>query len=188
MTSSNWTVVTPTSEKQACTTDQIIFLAGPIQGARDWQREAIGHLGAEIDHAHDVYERVPHIFIANPRRAEKFTDGDDEAYEKQVSWERSHLSIARHRGVVMFWLAAESYHHCSRAYAQTTRFELGESIALWTTSNNPTALVIGCEEGFTGARYVRRVVNGYRAHGLSVCDDLRKTCARAVVRMSGVRW
>ncbi len=65
-----------------------VFLAGPIQGAPDWQALAIEMLrGEDAD-------------IFSPRSV-----GPVPAYEVQVSWERAHLDRAGRNGVVMFWLA-----------------------------------------------------------------------------------
>src|SRR6516225_6635384 len=91
----------------------LVFLAGPIQGAPLWQHEAI-RLIAQIS---------PTLHIANPRRDHSL---DEFAYDLQVDWETHYLKRASADGVILFWLARETDHDCSRAYAQTTRFELAE--------------------------------------------------------------
>lgn len=56
-------------------TDDIIFLAGPIQGADDWQSKAIKYLNKNRDDQDFV--------IASPRLEYKAKDFD---YDKQVEW------------------------------------------------------------------------------------------------------
>ena len=74
----------------------IIFLAGPIQGAPDWQAEAIS-----------VFTSLkPDITIASPRR-ETF---EGVSYDEQVDWETENLRKAGRSGVIMFWLAKEQIH------------------------------------------------------------------------------
>jgi len=64
------------------------------------------------------------------------------------------LRRASTEGCILFWLAKEYEHICDRAYAQTTRFELAE----WKIRHerDATKLVVGIEEGFTGAKYIKR--------------------------------
>jgi len=135
-----------------------VFLAGPIQGAPDWQREAITHLADD-----DCY-------IANPRN--EVWHGD---FDAQVIWETHYLAQAALWGVIIFWLAKQVTppqdplpFHPLRAYAQTSRFELGE----WF-SRAPYAIAVGIEPGFTGEDYIR-----HRFHrlGLYPHDSLSAVC------------
>src|ERR1051326_8779002 len=91
----------------------VLFLAGPIQGTGDWQAEA-----RKIIHA-----KRPDVLVASPRR--DYVPGTFD-YGQQVDWETYHLRLAAANGVILFWLAREEEHIPSRAYAQTSRFELGE--------------------------------------------------------------
>jgi len=90
----------------------------------------------------------------------------DDMYAAQADWEHEWLASAARRGVIMFWLAKEAVHDCGRAYAQTTRFELGEAVALHYASERRgerlVRAVVGIEDGYTGARYVRRTVSKKR--------------------------
>lgn len=143
---------------------RVIFLAGPIQGALDWQKEA----------AKTIRSLDKNIYIANPRREYL---GDDFIYDKQVDWETHFLRTAGKNGVVMFWLAKEHRHKCERAYAQTTRFELAE----WKLRHerDGSKLVVGIEEGFTNARYIRRRIS-QDCPEVPVCITLEETCRQAV--------
>lgn len=144
----------------------LIFLAGPIQGAADWQKRAIELLAPH-----------PGVNIASPRRplsAEDFSEAD---YNAQVDWEHHHLARAAENGAILFWLAKESVHDCGRAYAQTTRFELGEAVTLCRLRG--AKVVIGIEEGFTNARYIRRTL-AKKAPAIPMCSTLEEACEQAL--------
>jgi hypothetical protein len=148
----------------------LLFLAGPIQGAPTWHDEAIEMLRA-----------AAHIHIASPRRDEAFGETAEEMYNEQVDWEHYHLDRAARDGVLLFWLAREAEHRCDRAYAQTTRFELGEAVTLhrWQGAR----VVVGIESGFSNARYLRRTI-GKKAPRIPICSALRETCETAI-RLAG---
>ncbi|HBM45596.1 MAG: hypothetical protein UT05_C0005G0026 [Parcubacteria group bacterium GW2011_GWF2_38_76] len=122
--------------------NQLVFLAGPIQGAEDWQKTAI-----EI-----IQKKSPSLNIATPRGDYSNKKFD---YDIQVDWESYHLSLASESGGILFWLAKEKEHFCHRAYAQTTRFELAEWITKYTF-NKGIKLFIGIESGFSGERYLKK--------------------------------
>jgi len=147
----------------------IIFLGGPIQGAKNWQETAI-----EL-----IHSLAPQITIASPRRDKKFK-GDIVEYNNQVDWETTYLRIAAQHGAILFWLAMESEHIPGRAYAQTSRFELGE----WKErhARDGTKLIVGIESGFSNEKYIKR-----RFHqdcpGVPIFSTLEETCQRAVKRV-----
>ena len=68
-----------------------IFIAGPISGAEDWQKQAEKLL--------ENIERGEELIIANPRRPEGIPRVGDIAKE-QITWEHRNLQLAR---VVMFY-------------------------------------------------------------------------------------
>jgi hypothetical protein len=141
----------------------LAFLAGPIQGAPNWQ--AIAALALQTF--------APTLHVANPRR--DYLPGSFD-YAAQVEWETHHLRRAGTDGVILFWLAREEVHHCDRAYAQTTRFELAE----WKVRHerDGARLVVGVEDGFSGARYIRHRL-ARDCPGVPVCDSLAGACRRA---------
>jgi len=146
----------------------LIFLAGPIQGAHTWQDDAIKMIN----------ESAPELYIANPRREINIEhDFSTEMYNKQVDWESYHLKKAGKKGAIMFWLAKESKHLCERAYAQTSRFELGE----WKTKHekNKAQIVVGIEEGFTGSKYIIRRLS-QDCPNIPICHTLEQTCKEAI--------
>jgi len=146
----------------------LIFLAGPIQGAPDWQEQA-SDIIAVLD---------PEIVIANPRQPLELADGlQGQDFYDQVDWETHYLRQAGKRGVIMFWLAKEAEHNCGRAYAQTSRFELGE----WKEYHrrDSSIVVIGIEPGFTNERYLRHRL-GQDCPEIAIFNTLEQTCRLAV--------
>ncbi len=148
--------------------EPLIFLAGPIQSAQDWQEDA----------ARIIHGLNPDVWVTNPRRQTR-TKGDfgDDLYREQVLWEHVHLEHAGAHGVVLFWLANEYEHDCERAYAQTTRLELGEAMAYSRLQDMP--LVVGIDSAFTGAKYVRLTFSE-KAPDVPILDSLEETCAAAI--------
>jgi hypothetical protein len=142
----------------------LIFLAGPIQGAADWQAEAVQILRG----------LAPDIHFANPRR--DYPPGEF-AYEKQVDWETHYLRRAARDGAILFWLARETDHFCDRAFAQTTRFELAE----WKVRHerDGSKLVVGIDDGFPGGRYIRRRL-ALDCPNVPLLSSLEETCRVAV--------
>jgi hypothetical protein len=146
----------------------LVFLAGPITGAPDWQSKAI-----DLIRSADA-----EIFIASPRRAvEREGDFTEDMYIEQVEWEHRHLARAAHEGVTLFWLAKESRHVCERSYAQTTRFELGEAVTVHRLTG--AKVVVGIERGFTNERYLRKTLAS-KTPAIPVLDTLEETCTAAV--------
>ncbi|MFZ1250097.1 MAG: nucleoside 2-deoxyribosyltransferase domain-containing protein [Candidatus Microsaccharimonas sp.] len=145
-------------------TEPVIFLAGPIQGAPDWQTTA----------ARLIHDIDPAITVASPRR--NYPDGTF-VYEKQVDWETHFLRTAGRSGVVAFWLAAQAEETPGRSYAQTTRFELAE----WKIKHerDGAKLTIGIEEGFGNARYIRRRF-AQDAPSVEIVDTLEEMTRNAV--------
>ncbi|QEL13743.1 nucleoside 2-deoxyribosyltransferase domain-containing protein [Limnoglobus roseus] len=141
----------------------LIFLAGPIQGAPDWQSEAVRWFA----------ENAPGVTIASPRRAYRPGEFD---YAAQVDWETHHLRAAAEDGVILFWLAKEVVPTPGRAYAQTSRFELAE----WKVRHerDGTKLVVGIEPGFSGERYICHRF-GQDCPAVPLCGTLAETCRTA---------
>ena len=146
----------------------ILFLAGPIQGAADWQHEAI-----------KWFRRQQHgdFSIASPRRigreSQKF---GNRKFASQVGWESHHLRLAAEQGVVMFWLAREENHCCYRAFAQTSRFEIAEWMVRAQLSR--VRLVVGIDPKFSGRRYLlQRFAEACPA--IPILDSLETTCSLA---------
>lgn len=141
----------------------LVFLAGPIQGAPDWQADAIRWFA----------ENAPTISVASPRRIDRTAAFD---YAAQVDWETHHLRRAAERGVILFWLAGEAVSVPGRAYAQTSRFELAEWKVRHERDN--VRLAVGIDDGFSGARYIRHRF-GQDCPRVPVVSSLAAVCAAA---------
>lgn len=72
-----------------------------------------------------------------------------------------------------FWLPKESNKIPGRAYAQTSRIELGE----WKVRHerDGAKLAIGIERGFSGERYIRRRF-GQDCPDVPILSNLTDTC------------
>lgn len=146
----------------------VVFLAGPIQGAPNWQAAAIDHLSEPVHH-----DSKP-LYIANPRRE---TIDDEFVYEPQVDWEKLFLIRATVLGCASFWLAKQDLslpHKKGRAYAQTTRIEFGR-VAGWKDYDPDIPISLGIEPGYEGnERYYRHTAAEF---GLTVHDNLDDLCS-----------
>ncbi len=146
----------------------LVFLAGPIKGAYDWQQEAL-----DFFQEHDS-----EILIASPRAPSPW-HGD---YDLQVTWEQDHLDYAMRHGIILFWCAREQEHRCDRAYAQTTRIELG----LYGIRGDMHHCVVGIEEGFSGMRYLKHTLE-QRYPQTTIYETLIDTCRSVLARIHGKR-
>lgn len=139
----------PKSSFSIADVDPVMFWAGPIQGAPDWQREAT-EIVSKLK-----YTQTKTIHVANPRR--EYVDGTFD-YAEQVQWEKRHILRAAKYGAVLFWFAKQDStleYEEGRAYAQTSRVEFGR-VCGWKDYARNINLVIGIEPGYTGSeRYFR---------------------------------
>lgn len=109
----------------------LIFLAGPIRGAPDWQEEAIQR----------IITNNREVIIANPRwDARGYVKGmsirgDENHFKRQRQWEKYYLEIAAKTGCVMFWLA--------NAPGYMTRLELGLLMGEYKINRSPRFCVGG---------------------------------------------
>jgi hypothetical protein len=126
-----------------------IFLAGGISGVRDWQRDAIEHLGP-------VWP-----VIYNPRRAD-FPIGDDTAGALQIRWE---FDLLAHADAILFWFSFETIQ-------PIVLYELGR----WAASAKP--LAVGADPGYERRFDVVQQL-GLARPGLTVHADLATTCEAA---------
>lgn len=155
--------------------ERIVFLAGPVQGAPEWQPEA-----AQL--IHDIDDS---IIVASPRRDYE-KDGIDFVYEKQVNWEKEFLKRAGEAGVIAFWLADQVTPTPGRAYGQTSRFELGEWYARHEIMG--AKLVIGSEPNFGNIRYFKQKFSTNEAtQDVPFVDSLPELARTAVELLEGVR-
>jgi hypothetical protein len=158
-------IYTPTEYLDPSVTKPVLFLAGPIQGAPDWQAEAISI----------IRKTRANLIIASPRRPEELEANF--VYDEQVEWETEHMERAWSNGAVMFWCPKESHKIDGRAYAQTTRAEYGRSIE--NHRHTGSKMTLGMEQGFSGAKYFRFLAGKYYPQ-MQIADNLLETCLNAV--------
>lgn len=139
-----------------------IFLAGPIQGARDWQSELILTL-KEYNRKHCMID----VDIYNPRMSSIF----DEASSKKISqveqttWETAMLNKS---DIIAFYLPLP-LDKDNIKYARASRVELGEWLVRHKIYNK--RLVVCAESGFSGRPYIQDKCNEYGVELLSTFDD-----------------
>lgn len=156
----------------------VIFLAGPVKGAYDWQMEAKDLIQQALLQEPDAPESV---VICTPRGLPKTKKSKKKVWSPadQYNWETHYLLRASQTGVILFWLAYEDWHSCNRPFAQTTRLELGEWL-FRSGFGSQSKLALGIDPDFSGKRYIqhRVITNPFQA--LPIFDTLEETCQQAV--------
>ena len=125
-----------------------VFLAGPIQGAPDWQSKL---------------PEIENVVYLSPRRESYPVPNFD--YNEQVEWETQALRSAN---IVLIWIPKEDESIAGRSYAQTTRFEVGENMARGKN------IILGIDESFPGRRYFEYKVKKYGVLGDKVFSTLEE--------------
>lgn len=154
---------TPPRELTILETTPLVFLAGPVQGAPDWQTTLAERI---ID--------TSSMAVASPRRTAENQARFDA--DEQKAWEIAFRDRARKFGVTGFWLAAQDFtlpYPAGRAYAQTTRFEMGEAWG-WRHYDPDVPIVVGIDPTYTdhggGSESYMRTNCAHR--GITVVDSL----------------
>ena len=126
-------------------TDEIkIFLAGPIQGAPDWQHRV---------------PKIPRVIWICPRR-ESYDNFD---YDEQTFWETLGLRIS---DAVMFWIPEPEKEIKNHSYAQTTRIEFGENLA------RGKKIFIGIYKDYSGRKYFQNKLEEYSQEKIQLHDNI----------------
>ena len=157
----------------------LFFLAGPIAGGGDWQKNCYEEIRRHIE---KFFVAIPCRYKENhPLR--KFEEkGRGETFERQLVWERHYLNVAARVGCIIFWLPVESKTTPRKdglPYAMDTRGEIGE----WRgrmMHNREIRLVMGAEAGFPGLSQIKRNFNGALCSEFPIYQTLRETVKRAV--------
>jgi hypothetical protein len=143
----------------------VVFLAGPIQQAPEWQEEAASLIKGKVPYPEEYV-------IACPRNKGVW-HGD---YNAQVEWEDTMLFWSRDDGMVLFWLCnpdPNQERSQERSYAQTTRFELGEFFGRMMAGEKIN-LFLGIEPGFHNERYI-----SHKFRGHPIYTNLQSLCEAA---------
>ncbi len=152
----------------------LIFLAGPIRSAPNWQDEAIEFL----------FSQEPNLIIVSPRRgirdniSKYIIKGEENYFPRQRAWERHYLDVASKTGCIMFWLPGEEKHDCNKVYGAMTRVELGE----WMTNyrhDNSLKFCVGSDGKFSEIDIIEYDLN-LDAPDKKIYNSLEKTCAEAL--------
>lgn len=125
---------TPLPEKTGVT----VFLAGPMKGAPKWQR-TVPKLAEDMG--------MDEVTWYNPYPCQRWV-----SWKAQVDWESAGLSDA---DLVLFWIPNQVEETPGRDYAQTTRMELLESLALGRK------VILGIDSDIRGSRYMRYKAMAY---------------------------
>lgn len=150
-------LITPESPEKDYSDKKIVFLAGPIKGAPDWQARAIEDL-KDLD-----------IYVANPRRENVINFNLD----MQVDWESKYLAAA---DVIMFWIPPKDFDVSGRDYAQTSRFELAEWMAKTNYNHTRKQIIVGISDDFYGKSYI---VKRLQAQNVVVYNTYFETIKKA---------
>ena len=152
----------------------LIFLAGPIRSAPNWQDEAIDIL----------FSQGSNLIIASPRRgvrdkiAQYIATGDESYFPRQRAWERHYLDIASKTGAILFWLPDEAEHDCQKVYGAMTRVEIGQ----WMTNykyNNSVRFCVGSDDKFSELDTIDFDLK-LDAPNKEIKQTLEETCIEAV--------
>jgi hypothetical protein len=156
-------IINPVSDRVLGEAEPLLFIAGPIQGAPDFQTRFAGV----------VRHRRPDFVVASPRVPAEL-DRQTFDYDRQVDWEHRHLWRAAQLGGIAFWFAAQDPtlpYRQGRAYAQTSRIEIGMVVG-WRRFTGVN-LAVGFDPDYAGGseRYLRRLL--YR-HGVAVATGVEE--------------
>ncbi len=159
----------------------LIFLAGPIRGGGDWQKEACLRLADVFDK--DFCVAVPCRWDEQHPLFEYRVSGLSR-FDYQLNWERHYLELAARKGCILFWLPCESKtnpHPGPEPYAMDTRGELGEWRGrLMHDGFGNCGIVIGAEPGFHGLSQIKRNFSFAIGEEFEIKDTLDATVRSAV--------
>ena len=149
----------------------MLFIAGPIQGAPDYQTPL----------AERVIQKTDKVLVASPRRTVLPEHFD---YDEQVDWEQVHLGRAATNGVCLFWLEARDFslpYEKGRPFAKTTFGEF--NYALGRKRENPAVnITMGIHPDYSksGGISERNIRSMARRAGLPVYGSIAETEAAAL--------
>jgi hypothetical protein len=108
--------------------DSVIFLAGAVSDAENWQRQFMLLL-APLE-----------LVVLNPRR-DNFPRGNSNAAASQIGWEHRHLSRA---DLVVFWFSSHHFAHllCSSSASVAVRAPRSLLVVIQHTRDAPTSRFI----------------------------------------------
>jgi hypothetical protein len=166
-------LIIPKMCAQDCETP-LIFLAGPIKEAPNWQDEAACFL---LSQKRD-------LLVASPRSgvrdeiAKYVLIGDETFFSRQREWERYYLDVASQRGAILFWLPGEVEHDCHKSYGAMTRLELGQWMTNYKHDRN-VRFCVGSDGKFSELNTIRYDLQ-MDAPDKDIKKTLEATCREAL--------
>lgn len=159
----------------------LFFLAGPIKGGGDWQRECVHEIRKHLEHFAAI---IPCRYGPDHPLFAYKASGDDSLFERQLPWERVGLDLAATTGCVIFWLPRESQtapRDDGNPYAMDTLGELGE----WRgrmMHDRHLRVVVGAEASFPGLSQIERNFKYALGGNFSIRPTLTRTIQAAIAR------
>lgn len=157
----------------------LVFLAGPIGSAPEWQDEA----------TRIIFSKEENLMIVNPRRyvakdLQKYLiTNNNPPFPRQRAMERHYLDIASKKGAIMFWLPGEEKHKCEKVYGAMTRYE----IAQWSTRyhfDNTLRITIGTDGKFSEFHTIAYDLQ-LDMPQIKINNTLEETCLEAIKLAKG---
>ena len=169
----------------------LYFLAGPVLGGDDWQKDAIEmiarkHPGSQIvcpcrweaDHPLYQYRQIGIL-------PEKYNDEHTHITSSQTLWERYYMRHASLRGCLLFWLPKESTTKPrpidTGPYGRDSYGEQGEW--RYRLSQNPSlGVVLGGDSDFSGLRVIAKNWRDLNGSDFPIYQTLEETVDAAVAK------
>ncbi len=172
--------------------EKVFFLAGPILGGGDWQRNAIQLLSAKVPETYVVCpcrytsEHPLHWLSVKGESESRWALRGLETLPNQTLWERHYLSLASKQGAIIFWLPEEDRKNPrppeTGPYARDTYGELGE----WRVrmARDRSRVVIGAQSGFPGLSVILKNYRAMVGERFAPYETLESTIDAAVALAS----
>ena len=142
-------------------TGPVVFLAGPMKGAPKWQR-TVPKLAESLG--------IDGVTFLNPYRCQRWV-----SWKTQVDWETAGLEYC---DVVLFWIPNQEVAVEGRDYAQTTRMELVESLALGRK------VILGIDTDIRASDYMRYKA---RRYGVAHIHNSLEACLKELKAVLALR-
>jgi hypothetical protein len=160
----------------------LFFLAGPIKGGGDWQREMCRALEEKV--RGDFLAAIPCRYKDGHPLFGLRLEGTPDYFDRQLTWERFYLQAAAKthpRGCLIFWLPVESAGDARTdglPYAMDTRGELGE----WRgrmMHDSSLRVAIGAEPNFPGLSQITRNFGQAVDPNFMICERITQVAGWA---------
>lgn len=164
----------------------LFFLAGPVRGGGDWQKECCVELTHKMPI--DFFVVVPYRWEPEESWIFPLARGENNKFPRQTAWEHHYLTLASEKsrirqGCIIFWLPCESKaqpRDDGQPYARDTYGELGRwgrNAAIFPGSH----IVVGAESEFPGLSVIRENFRlDLGSDTFPIFQSLKETVAQAV--------